>query len=191
MTPDYPVRTARLVLRPFTAADEAALHSWESRPDVVRYLYGEARTPDESKVNLARKMSVPWPEKEGQDLCLVIERDGVAVGEAVLKYLSEEHRQGEIGYIVHPDHHGHGYATEAAAAMLELGFGLLKLHRIVASCDARNDASWGVMERLGMRREAHFKHSELFKGEWGEEFVYAILEDEWRTSPLAANGIRV
>jgi RimJ/RimL family protein N-acetyltransferase len=177
--PDYPIRTRRLTLRPFTAADHAALHSWQSRPDVVRYLYGEARTPEETTDSLALKAAVTWPQKEGDHLALAVEKDGEVIGEAVLKWLSEAHRQGEVGYIFHPDHHGHGYATEAAAAMLDLGFTHLGLHRISASCDAFNEPSWRVMERLGMRREAHFRHNEVFKGSWGEELIYAILEDEW------------
>ncbi|WP_433262148.1 GNAT family N-acetyltransferase [Actinosynnema sp. CS-041913] len=180
--PHYPIHTERLLLRPFTLADHAALHSWQSRPDVVRYLYGEAKTPEQTTESLAMKAAVTWPGKEGEHLSLAVERDGRVIGEAVLKWLNEEHRQGEIGYIFHPDHHGNGYATEASRAMLRLGFDNLGLHRIVASCDAFNEPSWRVMERLGMRREAHFRHHEVFKGDWGEEFVYAILEDEWRAT---------
>ncbi|MEU6152023.1 GNAT family protein [Actinosynnema sp. NPDC047251] len=180
--PAYPIRTERLLLRPFTHADHAALHSWQSLPEVVRYLYGEAKTPEETTESLALKTAVTWPAKEGEHLSLAVEHDGRVIGETVLKWLNEEHRQGEIGYIFHPDHYGRGYATEASRVMLRLGFENLGLHRIVASCDASNGASWRVMERLGMRREAHFRHAEVFKGAWGEEFVYAILEDEWRAS---------
>ncbi|MBW4721301.1 GNAT family N-acetyltransferase [Saccharothrix obliqua] len=178
--PSYPIRTERLLLRPFTAGDQAVLYSWQSREDVMRYLYGGPKTPEESAESLARKLAVTWPEKEGEHLSLAVERDGVVIGETVLKWLHEEFRQGEIGYVLHPDHHGRGYATEASRAMLALGFDNLGLHRIVASCDAFNEPSWRVMERLGMRREAHFRHNEVFKGSWGEEFIYAILEDEWR-----------
>ncbi|NUT99133.1 MAG: GNAT family N-acetyltransferase [Saccharothrix sp.] len=180
--PDYPIRTERLLLRPFTPDDHADLHAYQSRPDVVRFLYGEARTPEETTDNLKLKMSVTWPEKEGEHLSLAVVHGGRVIGETVLKYLSEAHRQGEIGYIFHPDHHGRGFATEASVAMLDLGFDNLGLHRIVASCDAHNDKSWHVMERLGMRREAHFRHNEIFKGTWGEELIYAILEDEWRAA---------
>ncbi|GAA1303605.1 GNAT family protein [Saccharothrix xinjiangensis] len=189
--PDYPVRTGRLALRPFTFADHAALHSWQSRADVNRHLYHEARTPEETAESLVKKVSLTWPEREGDVLSLAIEKDGEVIGEAVLKYLSEYHRQGEVGYILHPDHHGRGYATEAAVAVLGLGFDHLGLHRIVASCDAFNEPSWRVMERLGMRREAHFRHNEIFKGAWGEEFVYAILAEEWHRmadSRPGANG---
>ncbi|GGP64714.1 GNAT family N-acetyltransferase [Saccharothrix coeruleofusca] len=177
--PDYPIRTERLLLRPFTPADHAALHSWQSRPDVVRYLYGGPRTHEQTAESLALKCSVTWPSEEGQHLALALQRGDEVIGETVLKWHSREHRQGEIGYILHPDHHGRGYATEASRAMLRLAFENLGLHRVTASCDARNEASWRVMERLGMRREAHFRHNEWFKGGWGDEMIYAMLEDEW------------
>jgi RimJ/RimL family protein N-acetyltransferase len=54
------------------------------------------------------------------------------------------------------------------------------MHRIYGRCDVRNHGSYKLMERMGMRREAHFIHNEIFKGEWGDEYIYAILEDEWR-----------
>jgi RimJ/RimL family protein N-acetyltransferase len=110
----------------------------------------------------------------------IVPESGRVIGEISLRVERPEHRQGEIGFVFHPDFHGHGFATEAAAELLRIGFDIEKLHRIIATCDARNAASARVMERLGMRREAHFVHNEIFKGEWGDEFVYAIIEDEWR-----------
>lgn len=68
--------------------------------------------------------------------------------------------------------------------MLRIGFEGFGLHRIVGHCDARNTASAQLMERLGMRREAHFVENEWFKGEWGSEYVYAILHYEWDQTNL-------
>ncbi|MFF5096836.1 MULTISPECIES: GNAT family N-acetyltransferase [Actinosynnema] len=182
MRPDYPIRTERLLLRPFTGADLDALHSWQSREDVVRYLYGGVRTLEESADQLMSRAAVTWPSKAAEELSLAVELDGEVVGEAVLKWLSEEHRQGEIGYVLHPDHHGRGIAVEASEALLRLAFEGLGLHRVIAQCDPRNTASWRVMEKLGMRREAHLRHCEVFKGEWGDVYTYALLEDEWSAS---------
>jgi RimJ/RimL family protein N-acetyltransferase len=80
----------------------------------------------------------------------------------------------------HPDYGGHGYATEAARVMLRLGFDGLGLHRIIGRIDARNTPSARVLERLGMRPEAHFLQNEMVRGEWTDEIVFAMLEDEWR-----------
>ncbi len=112
---------------------------------------------------------------------------GQLVGDVVLMFHSEEHRAGEIGYVFGPQFHGHGYATEAVAALLDLAFRGLGLHRVVARIDARNDASAKLAERLGLRREAHFVSNEMFKGEWTDEVVYAMLADDWRSQPASVS----
>jgi RimJ/RimL family protein N-acetyltransferase len=102
------------------------------------------------------------------------------IGDAMLHWSSRQHQSGEIGFALHPDHHGHGYATEAARALVDYGFGEVGLHRIIGRLEARNLASARVLEKLGMRREALLIENEFVKGEWQSEIVYAILEREWR-----------
>ncbi|MET1075370.1 MAG: GNAT family N-acetyltransferase [Umezawaea sp.] len=178
--PDFPITTERLVLRPFTPDDLDALHSWESRPDVARFLYWEPRTREESAAALARKVASGWPKAVGESLVLAVQRrdTGQVIGDVHVEWLHEQWRQGEVGFVFHPDHGGRGFASEAAEVVLRLGFEQLGLHRIIGRCDVRNTASSRLMERLGMRKEAHFRHNDIFKGEWGEELVYAMLDDE-------------
>ena len=104
------------------------------------------------------------------------------IGEVSLILRHEVARQGEVGYIFHPDAHGQGYASEAARALLAFGFEVMGLHRIYARCDARNAASERVMQRLGMRKEAHFREHMQVKGSWDEELIYALLEGEYFVS---------
>jgi RimJ/RimL family protein N-acetyltransferase len=183
-TPAYPIETARLLLRPFTAEDLDALFDLRSRRDVARYLYWEPNSREEVARELDLRTSRSTLEREGDDLHLAAAlRDGGAViGDVSLDWLSEKHRQGEVGFVFHPDHQGQGLARESATEMLRLGFETFELHRIIGRCDARNDASAGLMRRLGMRQEAHFVQNELFKGEWGDELVFAMLAAEWETS---------
>lgn len=173
--------TDRLALRPFRDDDLNALHAIQSRPDVVRYLYWEPRSRDEALEMLGRRKLQTAIDKEGDGLHLAADRrdTGALIGHFSLFCASQEHHQGEIGFVVHPDHHGHGYATEGTRLMLRLGFEELGLHRIVGRCDARNLPSARVMERLGMRREAHLLENEFIKGEWTDELTYAMLEREW------------
>jgi RimJ/RimL family protein N-acetyltransferase len=190
-----PITTERLVLRPFRLDDLDDLHAIHSRPDVARFLYWEARSRDEVAEVLQRKMRQMVLAGEGDSLCLAITCPGAAgtrtgvIGEISLWWRSVEHQQGEIGFILHPDHQGKGFAREAAAAMLDLAFGPLALHRVYGTTDGRNSASAALMRRLGMRQEAHFVENELFKGEWGDELLFAVLAREWR-SP-ACYGIRL
>ena len=182
LRPCYPLETARLVLRPFQAGDLDELHAFHSLPEVARFLYWEARDLEQVRAVLDTKVHQGVLEDEGQVLALAVvwPEAGVVVGEVSLHWLSRRHRQGELGFVFHPRYQGRGLATEAAEVVLGLGFDGLGLHRMIGRCDALNVASARVLERLGMRREAHFVENELFKGAWGDELVYAMLEDEWR-----------
>ena len=102
------------------------------------------------------------------------------VGDIILIWSKEHPSDGEVGYIVDPEHQGRGYATEAVSAVLALGFDGLGLHRVVGRIDARNPASGRVLTKAGMRQEAVLVENEWFKGEWGTEVDFAILEREWR-----------
>jgi RimJ/RimL family protein N-acetyltransferase len=176
-----PIETSRLRLRPFEAGDLDALFAYQSRDDVTQHLYWGSRSRDEVQEALERKIAATAIRTEGDFLALAAElaSTGEIVGDVVLGLVSEEHRTGELGYIVHPDHHGHGYATEAARAVLRVAFEGLRLHRVTGRLDARNVASARVLEKLGMRREALQVENELVKGEWQSELVYAILDREW------------
>jgi RimJ/RimL family protein N-acetyltransferase len=170
------------VLRPFEPGDLEELFAFHSLPEVARFLYWEARDRDQVRGVLDAKRRQTVLEEEGQGLALavVLREAGVVVGEVSLLWLSRRHRQGEVGFVFHPRFQGRGLATEAAEVVLRLGFEGLGLHRVIGRCDALNVASARLMERLGMRREAHLVHNEIFKGSWGDELVYAMLEDEWR-----------
>ena len=182
LIPTFPIQTRRLHLRPFGASDLDDLYAYHSRPEVTRFLYWDARTLEETQIDLRRKQADTSLTTEGAylSLAVVLPESAKVLGQVSLVWRSQEHQQGEIGFVFNPDYGGQGYATEAAQAVLALGFAELHLHRIYGRCDARNVASYNLMERLGMRREAHFVQHEIFKGEWGEEFVYAILQAEWR-----------
>ena len=184
LQPDYPIATERLLLRPLDPdIDVDAVYAYQSREDVCRYIPYSPRSRDEVAARLADpERNRTTIEKEGDYLSVGVEvratRD--VVGDVILIYRSEEHRTGEIGYVISPEHAGNGYATEASRALLKLAFDDLELHRVIGRIDARNDASAAVLRRLGMRQEAVLVENEWFKGEWTNEVDFAILEHEWR-----------
>jgi RimJ/RimL family protein N-acetyltransferase len=190
--PVYPLRTERLELRPHRMDDLDDLIAFHSDPDVVRYVPWPVRDREQTRVALETKLTQDRLTEEGQWLVLAIElRETKAViGEVLLKWASATDQSGELGYALHTGYHGKGLASEAAQEIVRLGFEELGLHRIVAILDDRNTASAQLLERLGMRREAHHLQALWFKDEWCSEYVYALLKDEWISarSGSAASG---
>jgi RimJ/RimL family protein N-acetyltransferase len=197
LRPSYPLRTARLTLRPLTVRDSAQLLSYRGRADVCRYLPFEPMDEPGLAARLAGGLGRREITAEGQALTLGAElvASGRLVGDVVLFFHSAKHGAGEIGYVFHPEIAGRGYATEACAAVLNLAFddrSGLGLHRVVARMDARNRSSARLAVRLGMRRKAHHRSSEMFKGAWADTVIYALLADEWhaRHGPAVDTGAR-
>ena len=188
--PTSPIRTERLLLRPFAPNDFAPLFAIYSREDVARYLYWGPRDEAHVREMLAQRIAERALAQEGDRLSLatVLQATGELIGNVVLQWTSAEHAQGEVGFAFHPDRHGHGYATEAVRPMLAIAFEHLGLHRVIGRTEARNDASARLMERLGMRREAHLVENEWVKDEWQSELVYAILDREWRAATGDGSG---
>jgi RimJ/RimL family protein N-acetyltransferase len=180
--PGNSIETDRLRLRPFARDDLDELYDIQSRPEVTRYLYWEPRTRDEVRAKLKERISKYSKLLAEHDVLIlaVVRKDtGEMIGDVMIDWQSKAHRRAEVGYVVHPGHRGNGFAAEAAAPMLRIGFADLALHRIIGRIDARNTASGRVLEKLGMRREAHFRENEMVKGEWCDEVVYAILAREY------------
>ena len=183
LSPEYPIETDRLILRPFEAGDLEALHRVHAEPEVSAFLYWSPRDEERVREILEEKIAQAEIRDEGRNLSVAVElRTGSElIGDLDLFWTSVEHRQGEVGYVFDPAHQDRGYATEAVAVLLELGFEGLGLHRITGRLDGRNAANARVLEKNGMRREAHLVENELIKGVWTDEMIYAILERDWRT----------
>ena len=155
--------------------DLAALHAIQSREDVTRWLYWGPRS--EEQVREVLDGLIARPEAAGPWFGVELLGGGGLIGSVSL--MVGEHRQGEIGFTLHPDHQGHGYATEASRALLRLAFEDLGLHRVYGRLEPRNVASARVLEKLGMRREALLVENEWINGEWQSEAIYALLDREW------------
>ena len=183
--PEYPIRTARLLLRPYQPDDVDAVHAYERLPETVRYLSNEPMGRAEAEALVTRRVDSSTLGGMGEVANMIIElaQTGELVGDCVLFWYG--HGQAEVGYVLSPAHYGRGYATEVVGALLRLGFDGLGMHRITGRLDARNVASARVLERAGLRREAHLVENEIVKGEWTDELIYAILRGEWEARQAA------
>lgn len=176
--PFLPLRTERLTLRAHTEGDLDALLSYYSDPEVARFLLDPPWTEEYGREQLASRRDRLGLDTPSRALALVVEHEGRVVGDVALWVSDETGAKGEVGWVFHPDAAGRGLATEAAAALLEIGFGRYGMHRVVAQLDARNAASVRLCERLGMVREGLLRQDWWSKGEWTDSLVYAALASD-------------
>ena len=178
------LETERLLLREFVADDWATVLAYQSDPRYLRYYAWGGRTAAEAQdfVQIFLDQQAAQPRHKFQ-LVVTTKAAGTLIGNCGIRLAAPGVRVGDIGYELAPEQWGHGYATEAARAILAFGFGALGLHRVWASCVADNTASAHVLTKLGLRREAHLREIDYYKGRWWDEQIYAILEDEWRALP--------
>ena len=179
----WPLRTARLTIRPATTEDVEATWRIRRLPAVGRWI---TRWPTE-RAAYAEAFRAP----ERLPLTLVYERDGTVIGDLMLRVedawaqaeVADDARgvQAELGWTLDPALGGHGYATEAVAELVRACFEELGLRRVLANCFADNTASWRLMERLGMRRELVTVRESLHRElGWVDGLGYALLAEEWR-----------
>jgi RimJ/RimL family protein N-acetyltransferase len=180
--PSGPYRTQRLLLRVFTPDDLEPFIAMHSDPEVVRYVPYPPLTREKAEERLQAIAAMTAIDDEAQNLrfAVVLPETDELIGDVSMWSAPTDRHQAEIGYVFNPRFHGRGYATEAVNELLRIGFDEAGLHRITANADARNAASIRVMERIGMRREAHFVQGAYEKGEWVDEVEYGILAAEWR-----------
>ena len=172
--------TGRLILRRFVPQDFEAYRAYRSLPEIYRYLYSDPPSEEEMRERFDASFNTRLSDDGDILRCAVVRReDHALVGKVSLKLVNKAALQAEVGYIFNPAYAGKGYATEAAAAIITLGFERYGFHRIFARLDAKNAGSVGVVERLGLRREALLIESDRFNGIWGDECVYAVLSREW------------
>lgn len=172
--------TDRLILRELVESDAARIFEIERIPEVGRYLirYAERIEEAEEYVRGIIAESAELPRRVF-DFAVTVRGDDRLVGRCGMKRSDGELRDAMFWYMLDPAVHGHGYATEAARALLAFAFGELALHRVWADADPRNPASLRVMERLGMRKEAHHVENVEIRGEWCDSVIYAMLRREW------------
>ncbi|AJS58566.1 GNAT family N-acetyltransferase [Paenibacillus sp. IHBB 10380] len=172
------LRTERLSIRMFQSTDWRAVLEYTSDSNVMKYLPDGIFTEQDAKDFVNNNMN------ENAEKFAVILNDGnVLIGHMVFHQWYGENTY-EVGWVLHPNYYNKGFATEAARAIVKYAFEKENIHRIIATCQPQNIPSYRIMEKIGMRREAHFKKcmpANFKKGtEWWDEYFYAILDEEWK-----------
>lgn len=188
MTSAFPhLPTARLLLRGFRAADEAAFQQFATAEDFWKFLPGPA-LDKELVTRFVAAQVAEAANPTGRDWVFAVEDVAMqrAIGMVRLSIASAEHRQGNIGFSLDGAIRGRGYASEAMRALLDFGFATLGLHRITALADVENGRSHVVLQKLGFRREGILRQNFQVRGEWRDSDLFALLRSEWQ--PGAAAG---
>ena len=176
-----PIETERLILRKFEERDVRDIVEFSREADfwLARSLDWQPTGASVRAYFEAQRDLQPQSLPEWMNLMMELEAERTVIGCVGIGVTNKEQRQASIGWMLSCRYQGQGLATEAAHALIDFGFHSMGLHRIFARTGRANTRSWRLMERLGMRREAHFRQSHKVRGEWDDEFVYAILADEW------------
>ena len=185
MNVSWPVRTERLSLRPATPQDSEATWRFQQLESVCRWLtrapksFGDYRAWFEDPETLSKMVVIELDGEVIGDLMLVVEN---AWAQAEVADRAQG-VQADLGWVLHPEYAGRGYATEAVRELLRICFEERGLRRVTAHCFAANESSWRLMERVGMRREMHSVRESLHRsGEWMDSLGYALLAEEWRST---------
>jgi RimJ/RimL family protein N-acetyltransferase len=172
--------TARLRARPFRPADVDAFVAYRSNPDVARYQGWSDFSHDDGRAFVdSLQGDRPGVPGEWYQFALEERTAHELVGDVALHIDADEPREGEVGVTLAPAYLGRGYGTEAVRGLLGYAFAELGLHRVVAITDERNTRAQALLQRAGLRREAHFHENVFFKGAWASELLYAMLDREW------------
>ena len=174
------ILTARLLLREYAETDWPAVLEYQRDPRYLRFNPWEDRTEEQVRAFVQAFIDArsEQPRKRFA-FAVTLKATGQVIGNCNIRKNRPEDRVAEMGYEIAPHYWGNGYATEAARAIVELGFGPLDLHRIAAWCIAENTASSHVLEKLGMRLEGRLREQEWLKQRWWDTLLYAILEREY------------
>jgi [ribosomal protein S5]-alanine N-acetyltransferase len=180
--PTPTLTAARLRLRPFADADADALFALHSNAFVLRYWDSPPWTDSaraERFIATSRQMA-----DEGTGARLAIERlsDRAFIGWCGLMRWNPDYRSASLGYCLDEAAWGHGYATEAARALLTWAFDALDLNRVQAEADTRNAASARVLGKLGFVHEGTLREDCVVNGDVSDSWVFGLLRREWRSS---------
>ena len=172
------IETQRLVIRNFQEVDWQDMYEYFSDPKVLEFEPYLPFSEDKCKEECKKRA-------EGENFYAVcLKETNKMIGNLYVSFCDEKFNTWEIGYVFNSKYQGKGYASESVKTMLSYLFNMKNARRIIAMCDPLNVPSWKLLERVGMRREAHFRKEIYFKCNannqliWKDTYVYAILEDD-------------
>lgn len=167
--------TDRLIFRRVHAGDIDAIFALRSNPETMKYIPRPlVKTEEEALAHIAM-IDGKIDSNEGINWAITLKNDDKLIGIIGHYMIKPEHYRAEIGYMLLPEYHGNGIASEAVKEVVKFGFDVMQLHSIEAVLDPENYGSVKVLENNGFIKEAHFKENAFFEGRFLDTVIYSIL----------------
>jgi len=174
------LQTPRLRLRPLAESDVADVFSVFSDPVVVRYWDGPLMGTLQDAMQYIDQIHHGFRRKDLFQWGIADASTDAVVGTCTLTHVSVAHERAEIGFALRQTHWGQGLGSEAVAALLEFGFATVRLHRLEADVDPRNDRCLRLLERLGFEREGFLRERYYLNSERQDAVILGLLRSNWK-----------
>lgn len=176
----------RLSIREVNLEDTQSLFSYRSDKISNQYQGWIPETLQDAEVFITNAMG-NW-NKTGCwcQLCITTSENSMMIGDIGVHFIDED--QIELGITLAKEHQGKRYAEEALSVLIDSLLSLCNKHRVITSIDPRNHAAISLVERIGFRKEAHFRKNYRFKDAWADEYIYALLSEEWEDNTFVEEG---
>ena len=179
MNENIKIKTKRLFLRPIEKKDALEIFKYRSDSITNKFQGWIPKTLDETYEFIHKTSSEIDVVGTWFQFVILENITNELIGDVGIHFLDSEKKQVEVGITIEKQQQGKGLATETLIAIINYLFNHLEKHRIIASIDPENSNSIKLFERIGFRKEAHFKESLFINGKWVDDLVYALLKSEW------------
>ncbi|MGE7624971.1 GNAT family N-acetyltransferase [Viridibacillus sp. NPDC096237] len=176
----FPIlETERLILREITVDDTPAIFDLFSNNDVTRYYGMDSFTTTNQAKQLVEVFAKNYKENRGIRWGIEVKHHEGIVGTIGFNAWHQKHKRAEIGYELHPNNWGKGYAREAVSKVIEYGFNFLDLERIGAIVYLENEASSTLLTKLGFEKEGILKKYMYQSGTSYDTTSFSLLKNRF------------
>lgn len=176
------IEAERIILRKFKESDVEAFLKYRTKPEVVlyqgerweNYKLEQAIEFVNEQMNFEPNIPDTWSQ-----IAIELKTAGALIGDCAIHTLPQDTNQVEIGYTLDPLYQNKGFGKEAVKCLLRYIFNVLNKHRVIAITDVRNKSSIKLLENIGMRKEGHFIKNAWYRGEYTDEYLFALLKEEF------------
>tara|TARA_R110000868_G_scaffold193786_3_gene438997 strand:+ start:5091 stop:5642 length:552 start_codon:yes stop_codon:yes gene_type:complete len=169
------LETERLSLRRVVKSDVKEIFALRSDKEIMKYIPRPLAKTNEDALEHIATIDATIDKNEGINWAITLKNSSKLIGIIGHYRIQPQNHRAEVGYILHPEHHGKGIVPEALKKVLEYGFNEMKLHTIEAVIDPNNAASEKVLLKSGFTKEAHFIENQFYEGRFLDTVIYSLL----------------